>query len=290
MSCGQTQGFLVDQRAFHRRTRWTSSSIPRSRRVSRVFFAGPRTRGSPSKLIAVTYEFSEIELRRLDLNLPLVFSAVMRERGVAGASKRLHIGPSAVSMALARLRDAVGDDLFVRAARGMEPTPRAEAQWAELGPALSRIEAAARGAKRFDPGTAEAVFRFAAPDDLEFVLVLLLLERLGRDAPGVRLVVRPSDFRTLLGRLDSGDADLALSATPGRGVERRHRVRPLHRETFAVLFDPSRVGARAPISLDDYVGTPHLLLSPSGDGAWPPSGASAGCSPRCPISRPCPSC
>src|SRR5690242_2223989 len=61
------------------------------------------------KLIFMTHEFSEIELRRLDLNLLLVFSALMRERSVAKAARRLYLGPSAVSMALARLRDTIGD-------------------------------------------------------------------------------------------------------------------------------------------------------------------------------------
>lgn len=217
----------------------------------------------------MTDDFSEIELRRLDLNLLLVFSAVMRERSVSRAASRLFLGPSAISMALARLREALSDDLFVRAGRRVEPTPRAEALWAELEPSLSRIEAAVRGSRRFDPAASKAVFRLAAPDDLEFVLVPTLLDRLARDAPGVRLVVRPSDFRTLLDRLDSGDADLALSATPERGIERRHRLRPLYNEGFAVLFDPAQVAARVPISLDAYLATPHLLLSVSGDLSGP---------------------
>lgn len=221
------------------------------------------------KLIVMTDGFSEIELRRLDLNLLLVFSAVMRERSVGRAASRLFLGPSAISMALARLRETLGDELFVRAGRRLEPTPRADALWAEVEPALSRIETAVRGSRRFDPSSANAVFRFAAPDDLEFVLVPLLLDRLSKAAPGVRLVVRPSDFRTLLDRLDSGDADLALSATPERGIERRHRVWPLYRESFVVLFDGTQVAASVPINLDDYLSTPHLLLSVNGDLSGP---------------------
>ncbi|MFN3945246.1 MAG: LysR family transcriptional regulator [Allosphingosinicella sp.] len=182
-------------------------------------------------------EFSEIELRRLDLNLLLVFSALMRERSVSRASGRLFIGPSAVSVALTRLRDTLGDPLFVRAGTGMEPTPRSPALWSELELALSSIEIAVRGHRTFDPATAQAIIRFAAPDELEFVLVPRFRERLETEAPSIRLVVLPSDFRTLLGRLDSGDADLALSATPTSGVERRHRIRLLHRDGFSVLYD-----------------------------------------------------
>lgn len=209
--------------------------------------------------------FSEIELRKLDLNLLLVFSALMRERSVSRASRRLHIGPPAVSMALARLRATIGDDLLVRAGPGMEPTERALALWAELEPALSAIEGAVRGARGFDPLTDERIIRFAAPDDLEFVLIPRLLERLASDAPRMRLVVRPSDFRTLLGRLDSGDADLALSATPESGIERRHRILPLHRDGFAVLYDADQLGFTGPLDLDTYLGIPHILLSIVGD-------------------------
>ena len=224
-----------------------------------------RVTSKSGKLIFMNYQFSEIELRKLDLNLLLVFSALMRERSVSRASTRLFIGPSAVSMALTRLRDTVGDELFVRANAAMEPTPRALSLWAELEPALEAIERAVRGVKRFEPATAALTIRFAAPDDLEFVLVPLLLERLEKEAPGVRLAIRPSDFRNLLRRLDDGDADLALSATPTSGVERRHRLRALHRDGFSVVYDAKQIGRTGPLDLDAYLAIPHLLLSTSGD-------------------------
>jgi len=218
-----------------------------------------------SKLNAMTDDFNEIELRRFDLNLLLVFSALMRERSVSRAASRLYLGPSAVSMALARLRDVAGDPLFVRAGTGMEPTPRALQLWSELAPALTTVAEAVRGRGPFDPGSAERTIRFAAPDDLEFVLVPRLLAVLAAQAPGIRLVVRPSDFRTLLGRLDDGDAELALSATPTSGIERRHRIQPLHGETFSVLYDPSQLGRTGALDLDAYLAVPHLLLSITGD-------------------------
>ncbi|MBV9077302.1 MAG: LysR family transcriptional regulator [Methylobacteriaceae bacterium] len=210
-------------------------------------------------------EFSEIELRKLDLNLLLVLSALIREGSVSRAASRLYLGPSAISMALGRLRDALGDPILVRAGRRMEPTTRALQLWAEIEPALGQIERAVRGSRRFDPATAERIIRFAAPDDLELVLVPRVLERLDTMAPGVQLVVRPSDFRTLLGRLDDGDADLALSATPTFGLAPRHRIQPLFRETFSVLYDAARLGRTGALDLETYLATPHLLLSIAGD-------------------------
>ncbi len=211
----------------------------------------------------MTDPFSEVELRKLDLNLLLVFSAVMRERGVARAASRLYLGPSAVSMALARLREALGDPPFVRTPQGMEPTARALALWETVEPALGAIEAAVRR-RSFDPSAAELTIRFGASDDLEFALVPRLLERLAGEAPGVRLAVRPSDFRTLLDRLDRGDADVMLSARPDRGVESRHHVEVLHEETFLVLHDRRRLGRSGPLDLDVYLATPHAMVSIDG--------------------------
>jgi LysR family transcriptional regulator, mexEF-oprN operon transcriptional activator len=213
----------------------------------------------------MTDTFSEIELRRFDLNLLLVFSALMRERSVSRAASRLYLGPSAVSMALARLREVTGDPLFVRAGAGMEPTPRALQLWSELAPALTTVAEAVRGQGPFDPASASRTIRFAAPDDLEFMLLPRLLAVLAAEAPGITLVVRPADFRTLLGRLDDGDAELALSASPSSGIERRHRIQPLHRETFSVLYDARQLGRTGPLDLDTYLGVPHLLLSITGD-------------------------
>lgn len=223
-----------------------------------------RDRVSSCELMLMADQFSEIELRRLDLNLLLVFSAVMRERSVRRSARRLFLGPSAISMALARLRDAVGDELFVRSQRGMEPTPRAVELWRRIEPALGEVEAALRAGRGFDPGAADTVFRFACPDDLEFLLVPRLLSRLEEEAPGTRLVVRPSEFTGVLERLDTGDAELALGALPGRGIERRHRVLSLYRDGFLAVVDPSVTATEVGLDLATYLELPQILLSPSG--------------------------
>jgi len=208
---------------------------------------------------------NEVDLSRIDLNLLVVFAALVETRSVRRSAKRLSLGASAVSMALGRLRQTFGDPLFVRAAQEMRPTPRAQALWTEVAPALDAIRNAVAGARSFEPSRAELAIRFAAPDDLEFVLVPRLLERLEREAPGVRLVLRPADFRSLIGRLDEADADVALSARPTSGVGQRHRVRRLHEERFSVLYDEARLGRSGRLPLDTYVATPHVLLSVTGD-------------------------
>ena len=220
--------------------------------------------GTSIKLIIMRIEFSEIELRKLDLNLLLVFSAVMRERSVGKAADRLFIGPSAVSMALSRLRVAIGDQLFVKTSDGMEPTSGALALWKELAPALSSVESSVRSVRSFDPSTSERTVRFAAPDDLDVAILPRLFDRLAQEAPGIRMIVRPADYRTLLDRLNTGDADLALSATPP-SMDKRHRTRHLYDEPFAVLYSHAQLAQRGDLDVDTYVHTPHLFRSLSGD-------------------------
>lgn len=209
-------------------------------------------------------EFSEIELRKLDLNLLLVFSAIMRERSVGKAADRLFLGPSAASMALSRLRTAVGDQLFVKTSEGMEPTSRALTLWEGLAPALSSIEASVRAVRAFDPATAKRSVRFAAPDDLDIVLLPRLMKQLADQAPGVRMIVRPADYRTLMDRLDGGDADLALSATPN-ALDKRHCYQTLYNEPFAALYCPKQLSVAGTLDLATFVETPHLFRSLGGD-------------------------
>lgn len=212
--------------------------------------------------------FSEIELRKLDLNLLLVFSAIMREGSVSAAAKRLFLGPSAISMALTRLREALQDPLFVRSPGGMLPTLRADRLWAEIEPALAQIEAATRSTA-FDPQTAEVDFVLGAPDDLEFVLVPRLMSRLAREAPNIRLVVQPMDFRMMFDRLDQGSVDLALSALPPRGKETRHQTQILQQEHFLALFDPRHVDARHLDTANAFAQVPQIMVSIRGDFTGP---------------------
>jgi LysR family transcriptional regulator, mexEF-oprN operon transcriptional activator len=212
--------------------------------------------------------FNVNEFRGLDLNVLLTFVALMRERSVTKAAAKLFLGPPAVSMALRRLRDLFGDPLFVRTRQGMEPTPRALELFPRIEASLGEVHAAVFEPPVFEASRLERTVRFAAPDDLELALVPSLLAYLAEQAPKVRLVVRPSDFRSVLGALDSDDAELALTAMPDR-MESWHRCRVLHQESFLCLYDRQQLGRKGPLTLKQYIGTPHLLLSPRGEASGP---------------------
>jgi len=171
-------------------------------------------------------------------------------------------------MSLKRLREVLNDPLFVRTKDGMEPTQRAFQAYEGIEKALAQIQRAVYQPPASDPLTLKRTFRFAAPDDLEMMLIPALLEKLQQFAPQVRLVVRPSDFRSILGGLDSGDADLALTAMPD-SLESWHRHQVLYRERFSCVFDPKQLPSIANkqgrVSITKYLSTPHVLLSPRGE-------------------------
>src|SRR3954462_8477953 len=102
-------------------------------------------------------------LRHLDLNLLTVFEAIYEIGTVSGAADRLALSQSAASHALARLRDACKDDLFVRARRGLSPTPAAQEMYPAIKQALERLRATWAEASGFAPGTSQHRFRISIP-------------------------------------------------------------------------------------------------------------------------------
>src|SRR5512133_2692345 len=147
--------------------------------------------------------------RTLDLNLLRVFDQVMAERNLTRAARNLAMTQPAVSNALSRLRDAVGDKLVVRSGYGVEPTPRALALWPAIADALRQLEAS------FTPGdfsAAEATNTFVVgmADSTAAELMPGLVEIIERDAPGVSLRILPLTTRDPRGLLDEGLLDLAV--------------------------------------------------------------------------------
>lgn len=156
-----------------------------------------------------------MNLAAVDLNLLVVFDALMRERNVTRAATTLGLSQPAVSNALARLRDQLGDRLFIRGARAMLPTPRALEIAPDVDAALARLRAAL-GRPGFVAEASLATFRLAASDDTELVLVPPLLERLEVLAP--RITLRWSRLAGLFdvpaAELQSGALDFAIGAFP----------------------------------------------------------------------------
>ena len=118
-----------------------------------------------------------------DLNLLPVALAIHEERSVSGAARKLGMSQPAVSVALNKLRRALGDPLFVRTAHGMEPTPRALALVSPTRDILHRLQTGVLASVEFDPATTERKFTVALSDIGEMTILPRLLDRLRRDAP-----------------------------------------------------------------------------------------------------------
>ena len=205
------------------------------------------------------FTINENDFHRIDLNLLTVLLVLKREGSVSRAAEKLHLGQPAVSNALVRLRGMFDDPLFVRTARGMEPTPRAEALIAELGPLMEQMQNVLFQPASFTPAGATHVFRLGMSDWVERWLMPELQARITRDAPGVTLQVTASDpFRDaeLVAR---GEVDLAISvgeSTPA--TLRREKIVSHH---FCTLWHPEQLSLQAPLTLENYVAHDHVLVS-----------------------------
>ncbi len=150
-----------------------------------------------------------MSIERLDLNLFRVFDVVMRCRSVAGAAKELGVTASAVSHALGRLRQALGDELFIYGEGGMVPTARA----LEIAPAvvegLGRIDEAI-SSKPFEPAVSVRTFRVSATEYSTLIILCGLVERLTRIAPQLELRIFPYSRTDVVRHLDEGQIDLVV--------------------------------------------------------------------------------
>ena len=156
-----------------------------------------------------------VSFSTLDLNLLRVFDAVMEERSVLRASQKVCLSQSAVSHSLARLREMLDDELFIRTTTGMQPTARAVAMAGMVRDALKSLEAAIE-LPRFEPATSTRKFTIAANDFTTMVLAPRLLQMLRTEAPHVDLAIKPVTRIDLAEQIDLGRIDAAIGTFQGR--------------------------------------------------------------------------
>lgn len=202
-------------------------------------------------------------LHRTDLNLLVVFAALMAESNTTRVGEKLFVTQSAVSHALKRLRELFNDPLFVRSKQNLVPTPAARQLWTALEPCLRELERLTSAKPGFSAATSERVFRLGLPSDLDIALTPLLLSELSALAPKINLVIRPTSFHDVQRQLDQDDVDLAMTFI---GDLKPWLVRkPIAQAGYRCLWHPKQVLAKAPISLKHYLSVPHLLISFQGD-------------------------
>lgn len=151
-----------------------------------------------------------VNIRKLDGGLLLVFRELLRERRATAAGRRLGLSQSAVSHALARLRDVFHDPLFLRKSHGLEPTRRA----LELGPRIEALietlGATLSAGGRFDPKNSRRLFRIVSPESIVTIIANGLTRSFAREAPQARFSTQPAFLERALGAVRRGEVDLAI--------------------------------------------------------------------------------
>jgi DNA-binding transcriptional LysR family regulator len=172
------------------------------------------------------------KLGAIDLNLLVVFDAIMRDRSVTRAGQRLALSQPAVSHALTRLRHMLKDELFVRSPGGMLPTPRAEELAIPIRIALDGLQQSLEPVQ-FDPSKATTTFRIAVDNYAAIILVAPIVAYVAEVAPGITLDFRPSGTLNILELLDRSELHLALGPSGVYG-ERFSRKR-LMQDQFVLV-------------------------------------------------------
>lgn len=199
-------------------------------------------------------------LARADINLLVAFEALMQERSVTRAAKRLALSQSAMSHTLSRLRELIGDELFVRSGREMQPTPRAVAMIEPVRAALREIGAVLQPTLPFRPAEVRATVTIRAFDFAQFELLPRLAAILAERAPGVCLVARPYEADAARALAD-GSADLVIGLLRER-QDPHHRV--LSTEGFACAVRTGHPCLTEPLTPERFAALSHVVVSPVG--------------------------
>lgn len=197
-----------------------------------------------------------------DLNLLVTLDVLLSEGSVAGAARRLRLSPSAMSRALARLRQATGDPLLVRAGRGLVPTPRAIELRGQVGGLVQQAEAVLRPVEKLDLKRLVRTFTLRTSDGFVESFGPGLIARVAREAPGVRLrFVQKTDrdsapLRDGLVDLETG----AIGETTGPEI----RTQALFKDRFVGVVRRGHALSRGKVTPARYAAGQHVFVSRRG--------------------------
>ena len=210
------------------------------------------------------------DLHRLankDLNLLSIFEAMFRTNSVTQAAKLLGLSQPAMSHALARLRQTLGDPLFVKTASGMAPTPRA----LELAPAVQSvvcdIENKIFSPQEFLPNKISRLFRIKTTDYVEAMLLPYLLKLLQKEeAEGVQVSSTNTCYSLPREELEQGHCDIAVAGFFGSLPDGFYQQKLFEDELVcAVRASHPFFNKKKSLSLQDFCALPHALIAPGGD-------------------------
>jgi len=207
------------------------------------------------------YDPGPMDLHGFDLNLLVALDALLREKSVTNAGRRVHLSQSAMSGALARLRHAFNDELLVSGRGGMSLTPLAESLVEPVASILRQTQETLSAHVHFDPSTSERTFTIAASDYATTVLLGDVLRQLSAQAPHVTVVIAPLRDRME----DVEDPDIDLYILPQAIIPQARPHELLFHDTFTCLVwrEHPEVGDR--LTVDQFTSLGHVVVSFSED-------------------------
>jgi DNA-binding transcriptional LysR family regulator len=205
-----------------------------------------------------------VELSDIDLNQLVLFQQLIVERRVSKVADKLGLSQPAVSNSLARLRRQFGDELFLRTPAGMLPTPFAEQLAEPIGYALAMIHSGLNQQTAFDPANEKRAMTIGMTDIGEIVFLPALVERLGREAPGITLNTVRNAAVNLSDAMASGQVDLAIGLLPQ--LKAGFFQRRLFHQRYVCLFRRGHALDRKRLSLADFGAAQHLVIVSPGTG------------------------
>lgn len=203
-----------------------------------------------------------MNIEKLPLGTLRLVAALGRYGSLSAAARQVGLSQPAASHALARLRRALGDPLFVRTSRGMHPTPYGERLGRAIEQALVALRSGVEPHAVFDPATSRRVFSLYLSDVGQMVFLPRLLEYLKREAPGIALRVRPVPAQAPHALLESGEVDIAVGyfTTFAAGFFQRR----LFRERYVCVARADHPAFARGMSLEAFSSVPHAWADASG--------------------------
>lgn len=203
-----------------------------------------------------------MNINTFDLNLLLVFDAMLRTRSTTLAGERMGLTQSAISNALKRLRQIFDDPLFVKTPDGMMPTPCAERMAEPIQEALFQIRNTIEDRDGFTPDESQRTFRLCVSDVGQMMLLPRLLSHLRTEAPHVNLETIESTPQDAPGLLATGEIDLAIGFRKELG-EGFHSQK-LAQDHFVCLLRADHPTIRNQLTLEQFLSAAHAEYRPSG--------------------------
>ena len=212
-----------------------------------------------------------MDTKTLDLGLLVTLEALLAERNVTRAARRLNLSQPALSARLTRLRETFGDPLLIPAQRGMVLTQRASELQQPLHEALERVRRVVEHGSPVDPASMQATLVIAASDYVQYALLARFSVALRAEAPMIRIAWRALDVMALPIQFERGEVDLALAAPEHAPVAMRQRQ--LYEEDYAVIARHGHPSVQGGLDLDGFCALDHVVVSPQGSGFAGPTDA-----------------